>query len=74
MVLDSADIIDNDRDKSYIDLRYFISNAPEVYIIIISRSLIAKEIITLNAVEVANMELSKAVELFQRCAKIREKD
>ena len=64
VVLDSADVIDNDRDKSYIDLEYFLPDAPGVYIIITSRSLIAKEITTLEAVEVADIELPEAVELF----------
>ena len=73
MVLDGADAIDNDRDKSYIDLEYFIPDAPEVYIVITSRSSTAKEITTLDAVEVAEMEPPEAIELFQRYAKIREK-
>ena len=73
MILDSTDIIDNDRDKSYIDLRYFIPDAPEVHVIITSRSSTAKEITTLNAVEVADMKPPEAIELFQRYAKIRER-
>ena len=39
-------------------------DAPGVYIVITSWSLIAKEIITLNAVEVAEIKLPEAVELF----------
>ena len=73
VVLDSADIIDNDRDKSYIDLAYFLPDAPGVHIVITSRSSTAKDITILEAVEVADMELSEAVELFQRYAKIKEK-
>ena len=73
VILDSADTIDNDRDKSYIDLDYFLPDAPGVHIVITSRSSTAKEITTLEAVEVADMELLEAVELFQRCAKIKEK-
>ena len=37
VVLDSADTIDNDRDKSYIDLRYFVPDVPGVHVIITSR-------------------------------------
>ena len=70
VVLDSADTIDNDRDKSYIDLGYFIPDAPRVYIIITSRSLIVKEITTLDAVEVAEIELLEVRELFRRYAKL----
>ncbi|KAK3176512.1 hypothetical protein OEA41_007835 [Lepraria neglecta] len=73
VVLDSADTIDNDRDKSYIDLEYFLPDAPGVHIVITSRSSIAKEMTALEAVEVADMEPPEAVELFQRYAKIKEK-
>lgn len=69
VILDSADTIDDDQQKSYIDLDYFIPNAPGVHIIITSRSLIAKEMTTLDAVEVADMEPPEAIELFQRYAK-----
>ena len=73
VVLDSADTIDDDQQKSYIDLDYFIPDAPGVHVIITSRSSTAKEMTTLDAVEVADIEPPEAVELFQRCAKIREK-
>ncbi len=73
VILDSADTIDNDRDKSYINLRYFMPDAPRVHIVITSRSSTAKGITTLDAVEVAEMEPPEAIELFQRYAKIREK-
>ena len=73
VVLDSADTIDDNRDKSYIDLEYFLPNAPGVHIVITSRSSIAKQMTTLEAVEVADMEPPEAVELFQRYANIKEK-
>ena len=44
-----------------------------MHIAITSRSLIAKEMTTLDAVEVADMEPSEAEELFQGCAKMKEK-
>ena len=72
VVLDSADTIDNDQDKSYINLEYFLPDAPGVHIVITSRSSTAKEMTALDAVEVADMELPEAIELFQRCAKIKE--
>lgn len=65
MILDSADTIDNDRDKTYVDLRYFMPDAPEVHVVIISRSSTAKELIMLDAVEVTDMELLEEIELFQ---------
>ena len=72
VVLDSADTIDDDQQTSYIDLDYFMPDAPGVYIVITSRSSTAKEMTTLDAVEVAEMEPPEAVELFQRYAKIKE--
>ena len=50
------DTIDNDLDKTYIDLRYFMPDAPRVHVVITSRSSTAKEITMLDAVEVADME------------------
>ncbi|KAI9797584.1 MAG: hypothetical protein M1825_005966, partial [Sarcosagium campestre] len=70
VVLDSADTIDNERDKSYIDLRYFMPDAPGVYIIITSRSSTVKEMTPLAAVEVAEMEPAEATELFKLSAKM----
>ena len=74
IVLDSADTIDNNQDKSYINLEYFLPDAPGVHVVITSRSSTAKEMTTLDAVEVVNMEPLEAIELFQRCAKIKEEN
>lgn len=71
VVLDSADSIDDDRDRSYIDLQYFMPDSPGVHILITSRSATAREMTRREAVEVADMESSEAVELFQRCAKMQ---
>ena len=65
MILDIMNIINNNRDKTNLDLRYFMPDASEVYIIIISRSLTAKEITTLDAVEIEDMKLPETIELFQ---------
>ena len=73
VVLDSADTIDNDRDKSYIDLGYFMPDTRGVHLVITRRSSTAKEITTLDAVEVIDIEPPEAVELFQRYAKMKEK-
>ena len=72
VVLDSADTIDNNRDKSYIDLAYFMPDTPGVHVVITSRSSTAKGITQLDAVEVAEMELLEATELFKRSAKMKE--
>ena len=73
VVLDSADTIDDDQQTSYIDLDYFMPDAPGVHVVITSRSSTAKEITTLDAVEVAEMESSEARELFRRYAKLTVK-
>ena len=72
VVLDSANTIEDDQQKSYIDLDYFIPDAPGVDVIITSRSSTAKEMTTLDAVEVAEMEPPEARELFRRYAKLTE--
>ena len=72
VVLDSADSIDNDQDRSYIDLQQFMPDGPGVNIIITSRSSTARDLSTQEAVEVADMEPLEAAELFQRCADIQE--
>ena len=72
VILDSADTIDDDQQTSYIDLDYFMPDAPGVHVVITSRSSTAKEITTLDAVEVAEMESLEARELFRRYAKLTE--
>jgi NB-ARC domain len=71
VVLDSADTINHDHDRSYLNLEYFIPDAPGLHVIVTSRSSTVKELSALEAVEVADMEPSEAAELFQKCAKVR---
>jgi tetratricopeptide (TPR) repeat protein len=70
VVLDSADTIDNVEDKSYIDLEYFLPDAPFVDVIITTRSSRAGAMTPLDPVEVAEMESWEAAELFRKCAKL----
>ena len=65
---------EDDQQKSYIDLDYFIPDAPGVHVFITSRSSTAKDITTLDAVEVAEMEPPEARELFQRYVKLTEEE
>ena len=44
-----------------------------MHVIIISLSSTAKEMTTLDVVEMADIEPAEAIELFQRCTKIKEK-
>ena len=71
VVFDSADAIGDEEDKSYIDLRHFLPDAPSVNVIITTRSAIATEMTELEEVNVAEMEPSEAAELFIRCAKLK---
>ena len=71
MVFDSADAIDDEEDRSYIDLRYFLPDAPAVTVIITTRSAIATEMTQLEEVNVAEMEPNEAAELFIRCANLK---
>ena len=61
MILNNANIINKNRDKTYIDLRYFLFYAFEMHIIIISRNLIVKKIIILNAIKIINIKLLKTI-------------
>jgi len=70
VIFDSADTIDDADDASYIDLQYFLPDAPSVDVIITTRSSRAQEMTALEAVEVADMEPAEAVELFRTSAKL----
>lgn len=61
--LKSADVIDNDQVKSYIDLKYFILDTSKIHVIVI---------LTLKKVEVANIESLKATKLFRKCLKMKK--
>jgi tetratricopeptide (TPR) repeat protein len=71
LVLDSADAIDDRDDESYINFELFLPDAPTVDVIITTRHAGAAEITTLAAVEVGDMELTEAAELFRKCAKLK---
>jgi tetratricopeptide (TPR) repeat protein len=73
VVLDSADTIDTVDDVSYVDLEYFLPDASSVDNIITTRSSRAREICTLETVEVAEMEAEEAAALFCKCAKLNQK-
>jgi len=72
VVLDSADNIDNADDASYIDLAYFLPDAPSVDNTITTRSR-AQEMGTLEAVEIGEMEIEEAAALFYKYAKLNHK-
>jgi hypothetical protein len=67
VVLDSAD---DDHDISYINLDFFLPDAPTVDVIITTRDARAAQMTTLAAVEVGEMETTEAAELFQKYSKL----
>ncbi len=70
-VLDSADSIDNEQDESYIDLNFFVPDAPNVDVIITTRSAKAEDMTPLDAVHVAEMDREEAKKLFIASAKLK---
>jgi tetratricopeptide (TPR) repeat protein len=74
MVFDSADAIDEGDDASYIDLNFFLPDAPLVDIIITTWSARAMEMTELEAVKVGEMEKSEAVDLFYMCSRLQSKE
>ena len=74
VVLDSADAVDNEKDASYIDLRYFVPDGPKLHVVVTTRSSTAQGITPLDSVQVGELEPSEAVELFRRTAKMTALD
>jgi len=66
-----ADAIDNGNDESYLNLEFFLPDAPRVDVVITRRYARAAEMTTLDAIEVREMETTEAVELFRKCAKLQ---
>lgn len=71
-VMDGADVIDDEEDPFYIDLNHLLPDAPGLDIIVTTRSSRAQHISAQEAVEVTEMTEDEAVQLFQRCAKLRD--
>lgn len=71
-IFDNADTIDNPEDDSYIDIELYLPTDPSVHIIVTSRCGAAREMMNLEAVEVGQMELRVAMELFVRSAKMSQ--
>src|ERR1700722_18329799 len=69
-IFDSADTIDNADDASYIDLNYFLPDAPCVDATITTRSSRAQEMAALEAVKVGDMNPVEAAELLRISAKL----
>jgi tetratricopeptide (TPR) repeat protein len=71
LVLDSADVIDDDDNESYINLEFYLPDVLTVDVIITTRYIGAAEIATLAPVEVGEMETTELAELFRKCAKLK---
>jgi hypothetical protein len=59
VIFDSADTIDDADKASYIDLKYFIPDAPSVDVIITTRSSRAQEMTSLKAKSATGMPAAK---------------
>jgi len=68
--LTARDALDHG-DESYISLEVFLPDTPIVDIIITTRHARTAEMTTLMPVEMGEMEVTEAAELFQKCAKLR---
>jgi len=69
-VFDAADELDDERAPNYFDMhRYLPSSSPHLDIVITTRSRTAANSSNLEPVEVGDLSLGEATELFLRCAK-----
>ena len=73
LVFDGADSVDYENDDSFVDIQHYIPNSPCVDVIITTRSASVKGIASLEAVEVAGMEITEATALFSKAAKLDPK-
>jgi len=73
LVFDGADSVDNENDDSFVDIQHYIPNSPCVEVIITTRNASAKGITSLEAVEVAEMEITEATALFSKAANLNPK-
>ncbi|RYP57926.1 hypothetical protein DL769_009196 [Monosporascus sp. CRB-8-3] len=64
VVFDGADAIDDENDDKYVDLSRYIPESPLLDVIITTRSRTAKDMTSLDGVEVGEMQESQAVDLF----------
>jgi hypothetical protein len=71
LVLDSAAAIDDDDNESYINLEFYLPDAPTADVIITTRHVGVEEMATLAPVEVGVMEITGSAELFRKCAKLK---
>ena len=69
LVIDSADCIDNEGDPSYINLNYFLPDAPRMDIVITTRSSQAQALSSSEAVRVGELTENEAIQLFRRYVK-----
>lgn len=74
MVFDGANLADDETASDSIDLKHFLPNAPNLHIIITTRTSTALDMSPLRGVAVGAMELSQAVELFHKSSRIPQDD
>jgi hypothetical protein len=66
VVFDGADTSDNPKAKEYIDIKHFIPNVASLHVIVTTRSKTVKDMTRLDGVQVGEIEVGQATELFYR--------
>ncbi len=74
LVFDSADAIgDEEEDDSSLDLAKYLPDSPGTHIIITTRNSSARDITTAQPIVVGKMEMAEAVDLFFKCAGLKDR-
>ena len=72
-VLDNADAIDNPQDRNYVDLRRLIPSSSLAHVLVTSRSDAALGLSSFEGVQVRELEVPQAMELFSKTAKLGDR-
>ncbi|RDW65049.1 hypothetical protein BP6252_10700 [Coleophoma cylindrospora] len=73
-VFDGADQLEDESDLHFVNISRYIPGSPNVQVIIISRSSIAKKLSTFEGVSVGELEGPQAEELFFKCSEIKRSE
>jgi hypothetical protein len=67
----SADALNDGSDESYLNLEFFLPDAPTVDVIITTRHVRVAEIMTLTTVDLEEIEITETMELSRKYAKLQ---
>ena len=71
LIFDGADDIDDEEQSNYIDVVHYLPESPHIHIVVTTRSRTAKDMTMLGGVEVNEMSVAEAMELFYRSSSLR---